>query len=55
MIIATPAYPFDSSPKNIEKYTLKISTTFAKTYCNSIKTITSGASEILAYGTGVKI
>jgi len=37
LIFDTPAYPVDSSPKSIEKYTLKISSKFASTYCNSIK------------------
>ena len=37
MIFAFPAYPIDSSPMSIEKYTLKISKKFANTYCNSIK------------------
>ena len=37
LIFDTPAYPFDSSPKSIEKYTLKISSKFANTYCNSTK------------------
>tara|TARA_Y100000739_G_C20393158_1_gene366592 strand:+ start:300 stop:644 length:345 start_codon:yes stop_codon:yes gene_type:complete len=37
LILETPAYPLDSSPKAIEKYTLKISRKFASTYCNSIR------------------
>ena len=37
LIFDTPAYPVDSSPKSIEKYTLKISSKFANTYCNSTK------------------
>jgi len=37
LILDTPAYPVDSSPKAIEKYTLKISNKFANTYCNSTK------------------
>ena len=37
LILDTPAYPLDSSPKSIENYTLKISRKFAKTYCNSTK------------------
>ena len=36
-IFDTPAYPVDSSLKAIEKYTLKISSKFANTYCNSTK------------------
>ena len=37
LIIVSPAYPEDSSPNAIEKYTLKISRKFANTYCNSTK------------------
>ena len=37
LVFDTPAYPFDSSPKAIEKYTLKISNKFSNTYCNSSK------------------
>ena len=37
LIFNSPAYPVDSSPKAIEKYTLKISRKFANTYCNSTK------------------
>ena len=37
LIFDTPAYPFNSSPKAIEKYTLKISSKFSNTYCNSTK------------------
>ena len=37
LLFDTPVYPVDSSPKAIEKYTLKISNKFANTYCNSIK------------------
>ena len=37
MILDIPAYPFDYSPKTIEKYSLKISNKFANTYCNSTK------------------
>ena len=37
LIFDTPAYPVDSSPKSIEKYTSKISSKFANTYCNTIK------------------
>ena len=37
LILDTPAYPLDSSPKSIENYTLKISRKFANTYCNSTK------------------
>ena len=36
-IYDNPAYPVDSSVKSIEKYTLKISSKFANTYCNSTK------------------
>ena len=37
LIFDSPAFPFDSSQKAIEKYSLKISSKFANTYCNSIK------------------
>ena len=37
LIFDTPAYPVDSSPKLIEKYTSRISSKFANTYCNSTK------------------
>ena len=37
LIFDKPVYPVDSSPKSIEKYTLKISSKFANTYCNSTK------------------
>ena len=37
LIFDFPAYPVDSSPKAIKKYTLKISSKFANTYCNSTK------------------
>ena len=37
LIIDSPAFPLDSSQKAIEKYSLKISSKFANTYCNSIK------------------
>ena len=37
LIFETPAYPIDSSPQAVEKYTLKISRKFANTYCNSTK------------------
>ena len=37
LIFDTPAYPINSSPKAIEKYTLKISRKFANTYCNATK------------------
>ena len=37
LIFNSPAYPVDTSPKSIEKYTLKISSKFANTYCNSTK------------------
>ena len=36
-VFVTPAYPIDSSPSAIEKYTFKISRKFANTYCNSTK------------------
>tara|TARA_Y100000991_G_C21699628_1_gene233086 strand:- start:94 stop:438 length:345 start_codon:yes stop_codon:yes gene_type:complete len=37
LIFDSPAFPVNSSPKAIEKYTLKISSKFANTYCNSTK------------------
>ena len=37
LIFGHPAYPLDSSAKTIEKYTFKISSKFANTYCNSTK------------------
>ena len=37
LIFVSPAFPLDSSQKAIEKYSLKISSKFANTYCNSIK------------------
>ena len=37
LILDTPAFSVDSSPKAIDKYTLKISNKFANTYCNSTK------------------
>ena len=37
LIFDNPAYPIDSSPKAIEKYTLKITNKFSNTYCNSTK------------------
>ena len=37
LILDTPAYSFDSSPKAVEKYTLKISRKFSNTFCNSTK------------------
>ena len=37
LIFDSPVFPLDSSQKAIEKYSLKISSKFAKTYCNSIK------------------
>ena len=36
-ILDSPAYSIDFSEKTIENYTLKISSKFSKTYCNSIK------------------
>ena len=37
LILDSPAYSIDFSEKTIENYTLKISSKFSKTYCNSIK------------------
>ena len=34
-IFVTPAYSIDFSPKELEKYTLKISKKFSNTYCNT--------------------
>ena len=36
LILATPVYSIEFSPKAIENYTLKISRKFSYTYCNSI-------------------
>ena len=36
-IFVNPAYPSDYTTRDIEKYTLKISKKFAKTYCNSTR------------------
>ena len=36
-IFDTSAYPIDSSQKAIETYSLKISSKFTNTYCNSVK------------------
>ena len=37
LIFDTPAFSVDYSQKAIENYSLKISSKFASTYCNSIK------------------
>ena len=37
LIFDNPVYPADYSQNTIEKYTLKISSKFANTYCNSTK------------------
>ena len=37
LLLVTPAYPYEFSPKVIEKYNLKISSKFSNTYCNSTK------------------
>ena len=37
LIFDIPAYSVDSSQKAIDNYSLKISSKFANTYCNSIK------------------
>ena len=37
LLLVTPAYPYEFSPKVIEKYNLKISRKFSNTYCNSTK------------------
>ena len=45
-IFETPAYPIDYSPKDIEKYTIRISKKFSNTYCNSIKFGISNSSAL---------
>ena len=37
LIIDRPVYSINFSPKLIQKYTLKISNKFSKTYCNTTK------------------
>jgi len=37
LIFDSAAFSVDSSPKDIDKYNLKISSKFANTYCNSTK------------------
>ena len=37
LLVAYPVYSNDISQKAVEKYTLKISRKFSKTYCNTIK------------------
>ena len=36
-LFSSPVYSLDTSSKNLEKYTKKISNKFTKTYCNSTK------------------
>ena len=37
LLFISPVYSLDSSPKNLEKFTKKISNKFTRTYCNAIK------------------
>ena len=34
-LFSSPVYSLDASPKNLEKYTKKISSKFTRTYCNT--------------------
>ena len=36
-LFSTPVYSLDTSSKNLEKYTKKISNKFTRTYCNTTK------------------
>ena len=36
-LISSPVYSLDTSSKNLEKYTKKISNKFTRTYCNTTK------------------
>ena len=36
-LFSSPVYSLDTSSKNLEKYTKKISNKFTKTYCNTTK------------------
>ena len=36
-LFSSPVYALDSSSKNLEKYTKKISNKFTRTYCNTTK------------------
>ena len=37
LLFSSPVYALDSSSKNLEKYTKKISNKFTRTYCNTSK------------------
>ena len=37
LLFNSPVYAFDTSSKNLEKYTQKISNKFTRTYCNTTK------------------
>ena len=37
LIFSSPVYSLDTSSKNLEKYTKKISNKFTRTYCNTTK------------------
>ena len=37
VVFNSPAYSLDTSSKNLEKYTKKISNKFSRTYCNTSK------------------
>ena len=37
ILFSSPVYSLDNSPKNLEKYTKKISNKFTRTYCNASK------------------
>ncbi len=37
LLFISPAYSFDTSSKNLENYTKKISNKFTRTYCNTSK------------------
>ncbi len=37
LVFSSPVYSLDSSSKNLEKYTKKISNKFTRTYCNTTK------------------
>ena len=37
LLFSSPVYSLDSSSKNLEKYTKKISNKFTRTYCNTSK------------------
>ena len=37
LVLNSPVYSLDTSPKTLEKYTNKISNKFTRTYCNTTK------------------